>query len=83
MEIQTVENGCELTRRSILSGETNTLFLPATPSKVYSWYTDGEITEHIQDFFPELDANQREFILTGITEQEWDNLYGEDDDEGY
>ena len=28
----------------------------------------------IQEVFPNLDNSQREFIKTGITQEEWDNL---------
>jgi hypothetical protein len=31
----------------------------------------------IQDFLPNLDDDDREFILTGITPDEWDNLFKE------
>ena len=33
----------------------------------------------IQDAFPMLDAGQREFIKTGITPEEWDNMFGHDE----
>ena len=32
---------------------------------------------YAQDAFPELDADQREFIMTGYTPAEWDKLFGE------
>jgi len=28
--------------------------------------------EHIQHIFPNLSANEREFILTGMTPEDWD-----------
>lgn len=29
----------------------------------------------IQDIFPNLTPNEREFIKTGITQEEWENLF--------
>lgn len=31
----------------------------------------------VQDAFPFLNADQREFLMTGPTPQEWDTLFGE------
>ena len=36
---------------------------------------------NIQDFFPELTADEREFILTGVTAEEWDKVFGDDEEE--
>lgn len=33
--------------------------------------------ETIQDIFPQLSADDREFIKTGITAEEWDNLFAD------
>ena len=33
--------------------------------------------ELIQEIFPGLSAGDREFILTGITDEEWNNLFEE------
>jgi hypothetical protein len=35
----------------------------------------------IQNAFPFLDADQREFLLTGMTAEEWDDMAGEEDDD--
>ena len=35
----------------------------------------------IQNAFPHLSADEREFLLTGITPEEWDELYKEAEDE--
>jgi hypothetical protein len=40
------------------------------------WAEDGEL---IQDAFPGLNSDQREFIQTGITIEEWDEIFGEED----
>jgi hypothetical protein len=40
----------------------------------YSWQMNGAL---IQDAFPYLNNVEREFIMTGITQAEWDELFGE------
>ena len=32
----------------------------------------------VQNAFPDLSADDREFILTGITPEEWDQIFGKD-----
>jgi hypothetical protein len=61
----------EVTRTSILTGKTNTLSLPVTQKQLDLY---EETKELIQEVMPNLDNKQREFIKTGITEQEWDKL---------
>ena len=57
-------------RRSLLSGKTNTMDLPVTEEQIETWQNGGLI----QDVFPELTLDEREFIKTGITSDEWQKL---------
>jgi hypothetical protein len=66
-----VEDMIEVTRTSILTGKTNTLSLPVTQKQLDLYEQTKEL---IQDVMPNLDNKQREFVKTGITEQEWDKL---------
>ena len=52
---------------SPLSGQTNEMELPITPEQLRRW----EHGEFVQDVFPNLTADQREFLMTGITPEEW------------
>jgi len=61
----------ELTKTSILTGKINTMTLPITQDQL-DLYNNTKI--NIQDVFPNLDSGQREFIKTGITQEEWDKL---------
>ena len=54
-------------RQSILSGDVHTWDLPVTEDQIRRW----ESGELVQDVFPDLTADQREFILSGITPAEW------------
>ena len=57
-----------VTRTSILSGKTSTLFIPGlTQSMVDSW-TQGEL---IQIALAGIPQELQEFVMTGITPQEW------------
>ena len=68
-------NRMRITKTSPFSGKVNTLELPVTNDQMRRFYRgDG----YIQDIFPDLTAGQREFILTGITEEEWSEHIGDD-----
>jgi len=62
----------KITRVSILSGKSTTMDLPVTEEQL-SRYEQGEF---IQKAFPHLSADQREFIKTGITPDEWRDRLG-------
>ena len=64
----------KITRASELTGVTRTRELPVTEAQLKIWQ-DGML---IQAAMPNLDDNQREFIKTGITEEEWADLFGPD-----
>ena len=69
----------EVTRTSRITGITRTVDLPITEEQLID-YGRGAL---IQDALWNLTASQREFFMTGITEEEW-NMFVEitdDDDE--
>jgi len=51
--------------------------LPITQENLDTYETVGDIL--IQDAFPNLSVEQREFILSGITPQEWNDTFGEEE----
>ena len=57
----------QITRQSLLSGKTRTLEIPVTSEQLDNWKTGAAI----QNVMPELDPDLREFIMTGITAEEW------------
>jgi hypothetical protein len=57
----------KITRKSGLTGEINTRDLNITP-KQYTAYLGGTLA---QLAFPHLSADDREFLITGITPEEW------------
>jgi hypothetical protein len=60
-----------VTRTSQISGITRTLVLDVTPRELHA-YANGAL---LQDAFPHLSADDREFIKSGITKEEWDELF--------
>jgi hypothetical protein len=62
----------KITRTSMVSGETRTLDLPVTEEQLNK-YASGAL---LQDAFPHLSPGDREFIKTGITNEEWESLFG-------
>ena len=63
-----------ITKKSIFSGEWNTMDIPVTQSQIDAWY-GGEL---IQNAMPNLSADEREFIKSGIPSHEWDSMFGEE-----
>lgn len=64
-----------ITRTSILTAKTRTLDLNVSHEELYAYSHGGAL---LQDAFPHLSAGEREFIKTGITDEEWDTLLGDD-----
>ena len=61
-------------RKSLLSGIVRTRDIPVTPVQMLRY----EFGESVQDAFPELSADDREFISTGIAEGEWPSKRSDD-----
>ena len=68
----------QVTRQSVITKKINTMELPITQEHLDLYETVGDML--IQDAFPNLDKEQREFLLSGITPQEWNDTFGEEDD---
>jgi|TARA_R110001592_G_scaffold331241_1_gene613994 hypothetical protein len=61
-----------ITQNSILTGKLNTMELDIT-SADYNRYKFGR--ENVQNVFPHLLPEEREFIKTGITPEEWNKTF--------
>jgi hypothetical protein len=64
-----------ITRTSSVTGQIHTMDLPVTWEQFDKW----ESGALIQEAFPHLTAGEREFILTGITPEEWKEVFGDED----
>ena len=67
-----------ITKQSVMTGEKNTMLLPVTNEQIERWQ-DGEL---IQNVFPHLTPSEREFLISGVTPEEWD-VVNEDMEEVY
>jgi hypothetical protein len=57
----------EVTKKSIISGKTNTMEL--------------DITQEDLAVFPQLSSSEREFLISGITPTEWNDTFGEEEND--
>ena len=64
----------KITRVSPFSNKKTTLEIDVTARQIASW----EKGELIQDAMPNLTPDEREFIKTGVTPDEWDDVFGVD-----
>ncbi len=66
-----------ITRKSILSGVKHTMVIDVTEEQYYDWL-NGKL---IQKAMPNLSPDDREFMINGITPEEWGNTFKPKDDE--
>ena len=64
----------EITKQSTITGKFHTRDLPITKEQFDRWNA-GEL---IQDVMPELSASDREFLISGSTNKEWDDTFQDD-----
>lgn len=67
----------QITRKSQISGIERTRDIDVTEEQLRN-YNNGLL---IQNAFPHLSADDREFIKTGITAEEWESLFGGTEEE--
>ena len=61
----------EVTKTSVHSGITRTLTLDVTAEEIATWKA-GEL---IQNVMPHLSADDREFLMTGLTPEDWEEMF--------
>jgi hypothetical protein len=57
-------------RQSMMTGEIHVMDLPVTDEQLAEWQ-NGSL---IQNVMPHLSPDQREFLMTGITPEEWEEV---------
>jgi len=62
----------KITKQSILSGKMNTMELDITDEQLAK-YNNGALA---QNAFPNLNGDEREFLISGITPKEWSDAFG-------
>ncbi len=69
----------KITRTSDLTGIEHTREIPGVTEErlAQCWrFSPTREGKHIQDVFPELSADDREFMRTGVTPEEWEATFG-------
>jgi len=68
--------------RSVLrrvARQTKELEMSCSPEELIAGIDRWKAGGYIQDIFPHLPAGEREFLMTGITPAEWDEIFGKED----
>ena len=66
----------KITRKSPFTGIVRTKELAITLFEYDTWKRGGQLIQHA---FPNLSADDREFILTGISSSEWNTAFDPSD----
>ena len=68
-----------ITKISSLTGNEHTMNINITESELWRVENRHNSTELIQNIVPNLSMEEREFLMTGITNEEWVRIFGEID----
>lgn len=71
----------KIARTSQLTGKTTTMDLSVTEAQIRELEGPRHERRLVQDIFPDLSPAEREFLLTGYTQEDWDAMFAEDDEE--
>tara|TARA_B110000467_G_C18174034_1_gene396825 strand:- start:140 stop:343 length:204 start_codon:yes stop_codon:yes gene_type:complete len=63
-------------RQSIITSNINSMNIAVTEEQIKKWQ-EGMM---IQDAMPDLTANEREFLINGVTPDEWKKYMGAEDE---
>ena len=67
-----------IAKTSLLSSRTHEMEIDVSDKQIALWM-EGAL---IQDVMPSLSADEREFLMTGITPDEWAAEFGEESNDG-
>lgn len=65
----------KITKKSTLTGNVSSMELDITIDQIAQWQ-GGKL---IQNVFPNLSMDEREFLMSGITKAEWDDAFGDEE----
>jgi hypothetical protein len=65
----------KITRTSPISGKVNTMEINVTEEEIQKYYDGAGL---IQELLPNVSPDEREFIKSGITPDEYENLFGDE-----
>lgn len=74
-------NIMRITRISDLSGKEHTMDLPVNEEQLRNWLGTTDVPgQLIQRVMPHLSSEQREFLISGATQEEWEERFGKDEE---
>jgi hypothetical protein len=62
-----------ITKQSLMTGVEHTMDINVTEEQLLKW-ANGGVGSCIQTVMPNLTASEREFLINGVTPDEWDGL---------
>ena len=65
----------KITKQSSLSGVEHTIDIDITEEEFQRVELRFFTKELVQDIIPNVTRGEREFLMTGITQEEWDNTF--------
>ena len=68
----------KVTKQSQISGVIRTMELDITAQQLWNYEMGLGL---IQDVFPNLNSSEREFLKTGVTDEEWNRFFGEEEED--
>jgi hypothetical protein len=68
----------KVTKQSQISGIVRTMELDITAQQLWNYEMGLGL---IQDVFPNLNSSEREFLMTGVTDEEWNSVFGEQEED--
>lgn len=75
--LQWIDGGCNVQATSLFTGHTAVMFLPITLEQYTRWQSG---LDYIQNIMPHLTPDQREFLVSGATPDEWNSTFADDED---
>ena len=64
-----------VTLESMLTGKVNYMDIPVSTERLNAYFNGDDL---VQNAFPDLNEDQREFLVTGSTPDEWNAMFGEE-----
>ena len=63
----------KVSKVSLLTGKLNVMELNVTTEQLFEYQNTKKL---VQNIFPHLTPGEREFLISGITPEEWENEFG-------
>lgn len=69
-----------ITKKSMYTQKSNTMDLDVTQEQIDEYNGPRHIRRLIQHIFPQLNPDEREFLISGATPEEWEDIFGKQEE---